>query len=124
RVRVRYPSGINPQAAFYAAAARHSLPKLFAAADTIKLTILQPAAPSTERASSTVVTPAELDAFVVAYRAACAEALAPAPRLQRGAHCRFCPARPICPAHTAPSMSGAHWQKDDLSTMKRRTRHG
>ena len=54
--------------------------------------------------SSVAVTPAELDAFVAIYRAACAEALTPTPRLQSGAHCRFCPARPICPAHTGPLL--------------------
>jgi len=52
--------------------------------------------------SSITVSNAELDEFVVAFRAACAEALAPTPRLARGAHCRFCPAKPICPAHTGP----------------------
>src|SRR5262249_26971020 len=55
------------------------------------------------------VTPAELDAFVTIYRAACEEALAPAPRLQPGAHCRFCPARPICPAHTGPLLDLARF---------------
>jgi hypothetical protein len=91
---------------FYAAGARRSLPEFFAAADEIKLTILQPTSiePDAAMESSTVVTTEELDAFVVAYRAACEEALAPAPRLEKGAHCRFCPARPICPAHTAPLL--------------------
>jgi hypothetical protein len=40
----------------------------------------------------------------VAYRAACEEALSDTPRLQPGVHCRFCPARPICPAHTRPLL--------------------
>jgi hypothetical protein len=97
---------INSQLMFYAAAARHSLPKFFAGVDEIKLTILQPTSiePDAEMESSTVVTTGELDAFVAAYRAACEEALAPAPRLEKGAHCRFCPARPICPAHTGPLL--------------------
>ena len=94
RVLALYPDGdediINAQLAFYAAAARHSLPKFFADVDEIVLTILQPVSIETdaEMVSSVTVTPAELDAFVAAYRAACAEALAPAPRLQSGAHCR------------------------------------
>src|SRR5262249_32396893 len=101
----------NAQLMFYATAARHSLPKFFAAVDEIKLTILQPQSiePDAEMESSTVVTTGELDAFVPAYRAACEEALAPAPRLEKGAHCRFCPARPICPAHTAPLLDLAQF---------------
>jgi hypothetical protein len=96
---------------FYAVAARHSLPKFFAAVDEIKLTILQPTSiePDAELESSTVVTTGELDAFIPAYRAACEEALAPTPRLEKGAHCRFCPARPICPAHTAPLLDLAQF---------------
>src|SRR5262245_51706667 len=115
RVLALYPDGdedvINAQLLFYAAAARHSLPKFFAAVDEIKLTILQPASiePDAEMGSSTGVTAEELDAFVVAYRAACAEARAPAPRLEKGAHCRFCPARPICPAHTGPLLDLAQF---------------
>lgn len=59
--------------------------------------------------SSVTVTPAELDAFITVYRAACEDALAPAPRLEKGAHCRFCPARPICPAHTGPLLDLAQF---------------
>src|SRR5262249_57405406 len=89
---------------FWAGAARRSLPEFFAGVDEIKLTILQPVSIElgAEMESSVVVTVEELDAFVVAYRAACEEALSPSPRLECGAHCRFCPARPICPAHTGP----------------------
>jgi hypothetical protein len=102
---------INAQLAFYAAAARHSLPDFFAGVDEIVLTILQPQSiePEAEMTSSVAVTHAELDALVALYRAACEEALAPAPRLQRGAHCRFCPARPICPAHTGPLLDLAQF---------------
>jgi hypothetical protein len=60
--------------------------------------------PDAEMVSSVTVTHAELDEFIAIYRAACEEALAPAPRLEKGAHCRFCPARPICPAHTGPLL--------------------
>jgi hypothetical protein len=115
RVHVLYSDGdedvLNPQLMFYAAAARYSLPKFFAAVDEIKLVILQPTSiePDAEMESSTVVTTGELDAFVPAYRAACEEALAPAPRLEKGAHCRFCPARPICPAHAGPLLDLAQF---------------
>ena len=111
RVLALFPVGdnedlVNSQLLFYAAAARHSLPEFFAGVEDIVLTIVQPMSiePDAEMVSSVTVTHAELDAFIVAYRAACAEALSDAPRLQRGAHCRFCPARPICPEHTKPLL--------------------
>src|SRR5262245_60609240 len=59
--------------------------------------------------SSVTVTHAELDAFIVVYRVACEEALSSAPRLERGSWCRFCPARPICPAHTGPLLDLAQF---------------
>jgi hypothetical protein len=111
RVLALYPDGdddiiiiINAQLLFYAAAARHSFPDFFAGVDTIALTILQPTSIEldAEMASTVMVSNAELDAFIALYCAACAEALTPTARLRRGDHCRFCPARPICPAHTAP----------------------
>ena len=115
RVAALYPDGnddvINAQLLFYAAAARHSLPNFFAGVDEIVLTILQPQSiePGAEMESSVTVTNAELDAFVVAFHAARAEALSPTPRLERGAHCRFCPARPICPEHTGPLLDLAQF---------------
>src|SRR5262249_8400458 len=54
--------------------------------------------------SSVTVTNTELDAFIAVYRAACANARSAAPRLQPGSWCRFCSARPICPAHTGPLL--------------------
>src|SRR5262249_48042564 len=115
RVLALYPDGdediLNAQLMFYAAAARHSFPEFFADVDEIVLTILQPMSIEldAEMVSSVTVTPAELDTFITVYRAACEEALTPAPRLQPGAHCRFCPARPICPAHTGPLLDLAQF---------------
>jgi hypothetical protein len=109
-VPARYPDGgediINGQLAFYGAAARHSLPEFFAGVENIVLTILQPMSiePDAEMVSSVTVTHAELDEFIAVYRAACEEALSESPRLARGSWCRFCPARPICPAHTGPLL--------------------
>jgi hypothetical protein len=102
---------INSQLLFYATAARHSLPKFFAGVDSIVLTILQPVSidVDAEMVSSVTVTNSELDAFIVAYRAACGEALSDTPRLQPGSWCRFCPARPICPAHTRPLLDLAQF---------------
>jgi hypothetical protein len=114
-VRALYFDGgedvINAQLLFYAAAARHSLSEFFAGVETIILTIAQPMSiePDAEMVSSVAVTHAELDAFIEIYRAACAAALTGAPRLEQGAHCRFCPARPICPAHTGPLLDLAQF---------------
>jgi hypothetical protein len=108
RVTAVYPDGdedvLNPQLMFYAAAARYSLPDFFAGVETIVLTILQPMSIEldAEMISSVEVSHAELDEFITVYRAACEEALAESPRLERGDWCRFCAARPICSAHTAP----------------------
>jgi hypothetical protein len=102
---------INAQLLFYAAAARHSLREFFAGVESIILTILQPVSidVDAEMVSSVAVTHAELDAFIAIYRAACEEALSSAPRLERGSWCRFCPARPICPAHTGPLLDLAQF---------------
>ena len=109
-VRTLYPDGdedvLNAQLMFYAAAGRHSLPEFFADVENIILTIVQPMSiePDAPRTSSVEVKHGELDEFVVVYRGACTEALSDAPRLERGDWCRFCPARPICPAHTGPLL--------------------
>jgi Protein of unknown function (DUF2800) len=115
RVLALYPDDdddvINAQLLFYAAAARHSLREFFAGVERIVLTIVQPMSiePDAEMVSSVAVAHAELDTFIEVYRAACAEALAAAPRMARGAWCRFCPARPICPAHTGPLLDLAQF---------------
>jgi hypothetical protein len=110
-----YPDGdedvINAQLLFYAAAARHSLREFFAGVDRVILTIVQPQSiePNAAMVSTVEVAHSELDEFVTAYHAACEEALSSAPRLERGPHCRFCPARVICPAHTAPLLDLAQF---------------
>jgi Protein of unknown function (DUF2800) len=111
RVVARADDGLNPQLAFYAAAARHSLSGFFAGVQRIVLTILQPQTieEDAELASSTEATSAELDDFVVRYRAACEDALGPSPHRERGAWCRFCPAKPICPEHTGPLLDLAQF---------------
>jgi hypothetical protein len=111
RVVARDDDGLNPQLAFYAAAARHSLSQFFAGVERVVLTILQPQTieEDAELASSTEATPAELDDFVLRYRAACEDALGPSPHRERGAWCRFCPAKPICPEHTGPLIDLAQF---------------
>jgi hypothetical protein len=102
---------INGQLAFYGAGARHTLPDFFAGVENIVLAIVQPVSiePDAEMVSSVTVTHAELDEFIAVYRAACAQAVSPTPRLERGDWCRFCAARPICPAHTAPLLDLAQF---------------
>jgi hypothetical protein len=115
RVLALAPDGdddvLNAQLLFYAAAARHSLRDFFAGVERVVLTILQPMSVEihAELVSSVAIVHAELDAFIEVYRAACAEALSEAPRLQAGSWCRFCPARPICPAHTRPLLDLAQF---------------
>jgi hypothetical protein len=118
RIPALYPDGdddvLNAQLMFYAAAARHSL--FFADVETINLTILQPQSiePDAEMISTTPVTHAELDDFSAVYRVACEDALSDTPHLERGAWCRFCPAKPICPAHTGPLLDLAQFAAPTL----------
>ena len=101
---------INAQPLFYAAGGRHTLPEFFAGVDRVILSILQPQSIELdEMVSSVEVTHAELDEFVAVYRGACEEALSEAPRLERGAWCRFCPAKPICPLYTGPLLDLAQF---------------
>src|SRR5262249_9690307 len=102
---------LNSQLMFYICSARSSLPKFFAGVEDIVLTIVQPQSiePDAEMVSSVTVTNTELDAFIVAYRAACAEAVSDTPHLQRGTWCRFCAARPICPLHARPLLDLAQF---------------
>jgi hypothetical protein len=115
RVLALYPDGdedvLNAQLLFYAAGALCTLPNFFAGVEDIVLTIVQPVSIEldAEPTSSAVVTYAELGEFVTAYGAACAQALSPTPHLERGEWCQFCPAKPICPAHTAPLLSLAQF---------------
>jgi hypothetical protein len=115
RVYALYPDGdediFNAQLLFYAAGARHTLPNFFADVKDIILSIAQPVSIEldAEPTSSVTVTNAELDEFVAVYRAACEEALSSTSHLERGAWCRFCPAKPICPAHTGPLLDFAQF---------------
>jgi hypothetical protein len=115
RVRALYPAGdddiINAQLAFYGAAARYTLPELFAGVGAIVLTVVQPQSiePDAEMVSSVTVTHAELDEFIAVYRAACEASLSESPRLERGAWCRFCAAKPTCPEHIKPLLDLAEF---------------
>ena len=123
RVLALYPDSdgdlLNAQLTFYCAAARHSLPEFFVGVEAIHLVIVQPTSieEDAEVVSEASVTHAELDEFITLYRAACEEALGPMPRLERGAHCRFCAGRPICPAHTGPLLHLAQFTAADSSAF-------
>jgi hypothetical protein len=110
-----YPDGeedvINAQLAFYGAGARHTLPDFFAGVENIVLAIVQPVSIELDAkpTSSVTVTHTELDEFTAVYRVACKEAVSESPRLERGDWCRFCAARPICPAHTGPLLDLAQF---------------
>jgi hypothetical protein len=112
RVLALYPDGaedvLNSQLLFYSAAARHSLCEFFAGVEHIILTIVQPQSIEldAEPVSSVAVAHAELDEFVSVYGKACAESLSPAPRLERGDWCRFCPpSRSVRPMQPHCSIS-------------------
>ena len=68
--------------------------------------ILQPQSiePDAEMVSSVTVTHAELDEFTTTYPRRLRGGAHLTPRLERGACCRFCPAKPICPEHTEPLL--------------------
>jgi hypothetical protein len=97
---------LNPQLAYYAAAALHSRKKLFSNR-TIAVAIVQPRALTT--LSHTTVTRRELRQFREDLEQAVVEALAPHPPRFRGEHCRFAPCKLSCPLWTGPLL--------DLSTL-------
>ena len=87
----------NAQLMFYACAAMRTaaLDWAFQGATEIELIIVQP--PGMSRWT---VTHLELEIYERTLRAAVAASQAPEPRLAAGAWCRWCPAKPTCPAHT------------------------
>ena len=123
RVLALYPDGdediINAQLMFYAAGARHSLPEFFAGVDNIVLTILQPHVDRTRRRDGVVGRGDARRARRVyrglprrLRRSALGSAAPGAGRL-----CRFCPAKPICPAHTGPLLDLAQFEVPTPSAL-------
>ena len=125
-VRAVYPDAergdlLNSQLMFYLAGARFSLPAFFEGVDRYEIAIVQPqTADGAEMVSTTEVSAEEIDDFEVAFQEACREAIGPSPRIQRGDHCRFCPAKVICPAHTGPLLNLAHFDLSVPATAKDR----
>jgi hypothetical protein len=102
----------NYQLAYYARAAIHSLPHM---AETnpdwpVDLYIVQPRGRDVDPEQPYThyqTTVKELEDYRRVLIAAVAEAMSGSPRFKKSGkdgHCRFCPAKPICPAHLAPAI--------------------
>ena len=85
----------NQQLLFYATAAWLSEHWAFQAPDEVELVIIQP--PHIRRWTTTV---ARLEQFEIDLRRAVKAAQAPDAPVRAGNHCRFCPAKAICPEKT------------------------
>ena len=91
---------LNPQLMFYMAAAQHTLPRLFANKRKMVVAIIQPRAevPLTHAE----VQPEEVLWFIQDVELAIDKALGPNPPLNRGEHCKWCPAKIVCPKWVGP----------------------
>jgi Protein of unknown function (DUF2800) len=108
----------NPQLLFYDRILREAAPKYFRSTITEQsfadarlheipthAYIVQPRAQDeVGRVSKAIITQRDSDGFDMLLRAAADEAQGANPRLAKGSHCRFCPAKPICPQHTGPLL--------------------
>jgi hypothetical protein len=90
----------NPQAMFYAAGGMRTPAAqwAFEGVDEIECVIVQPTARTPVK--RWVTTPARIRAFERDLFAAVKAALGPKPDMAAGDHCRWCPAKPICPLLT------------------------
>ena len=91
---------LNPQLMFYMAAAQHTLPRLFTNKRKMVVAIIQPRAevPLTHAE----VQPEEVLWFIQDVELAIDKALGPNPPLNRGEHCKWCPAKIVCPKWVGP----------------------
>jgi hypothetical protein len=92
---------LNPQLAFYTAAARHRHPKLFKDR-TIVCAIIQPRLDPPM--SFTETNHLELDDFLFAFQEAYVEALGRDPHRERGSWCRFAPCKATCSLWVGPVL--------------------
>jgi hypothetical protein len=90
---------VNPQLLFYFAGALNTLPAKIFAKKRFVVAIIQPRVE--EKLTHTIITRAEIRYFIEDIDTAIVASLAKNPTPTPGDHCRWCPARPICPAHTA-----------------------
>ena len=90
---------VNPQLMFYLAGAMDELPTMFNK-KRYAVAVIQPR--TAEKLTHTTITRTEVDMFIEDVEAAIVLALSKNPPLAAGDHCRWCPARPMCPLHTGP----------------------
>lgn len=90
---------VNAQLMFYFAGAMAELPELFGKR-RFAVAIIQPR--TVERLTHTVITRIEVQMFIEDMEAAMLRAMRRDAPLHAGDYCRWCPARPFCPEHTAP----------------------
>ena len=105
----------NPQLMFYACAAMRT-PRTqwaFDGAETIELVIVQP--PHIRRWE---VSRRRLELFEIDLRNAVLQAQAPQPPIKHGDWCRFCPAKPICPAMTGAVERPVLLQRFGLNVVR------
>lgn len=100
----------NPQAMFYAAAAMRTraVGWAFEGVDAIECVIVQPTARTPVKRWLT--TPARIRAFEVELFGAVKAALGPEPAMVAGEHCRWCPAKPVCPLLTGSAERALQMQ--------------
>jgi CRISPR/Cas system-associated exonuclease Cas4 (RecB family) len=91
---------MNPQLMFYLAAAQNSLPRLFTNKRKLAVAIIQPRAEVPLTYAE--VQPEEVTWFVQDVERAVDAALSRDPPLVRGDHCKWCPAKTICPKWVGP----------------------
>ena len=102
----------NPQLMFYACAAMRT-PRTqwaFDSAETIELVIVQP--PHIRRWE---VSRRRLEVFEIELRNAVLRSQAPEPAIKHGDWCKFCPAKPICPAMNGAVERALKTQLDTVS---------
>ena len=106
------PAEENPQLMFYACAAMRT-PRTqwaFDNAETIELVIVQP--PHIRRWE---VSRRRLEVFEIELRNAVLRSQAPEPAIKHGDWCKFCPAKPICPAMNGAVERALKTQLDTVS---------
>ena len=109
---------LNPQLAYYAAAALHSRPRWFKGRD-IAVAIVQPRGDTV--LDYTVVYRKELQDFAEDIAAAAGRALGRDPPLAKGAWCKWCPAKPTCPRWTGPLLDLVALQDATPATLRERS---
>lgn len=91
---------MNPQLMFYLAAAQNTLPRLFTNKRKLAVAIIQPRAE--RQLTHAEVQPEEVIWFIQDVERAVDAALSRDPPLKRGEHCKWCPAKTICPKWVGP----------------------